>query len=166
MGTVYARPEFTQDTGSGKGKLPDLDAALTLTVSLNADRRRIFHVLTIPEYMETWLCVPDRHKERAIQVTSFPTGFHVRYLDEKGISSALAASFQIYRTAKMQLLWSRICGNVASEPSVVKVRLNGDFERTTLCLTHNGLSSHGDRQWHERLWGQSLAKLSSLFELQ
>ncbi len=48
----------------------------------------------------------------------------------------------------------------------VKIRLDGDFERTTLTLTHRGLHSEEDRHWHAQLWERSLQKLSSLFELQ
>ena len=115
--------------------------------------------------METWLQIPGRHKESAIHVASDPSGFHVQYLDEKGNPTALVGAYQTYRTSKTNILW-RKAGVCESDLSIVKIRLNGDFERTTLSLTHSGLTSAEDRHWHTRLWEHSLEKLSSLFELQ
>jgi hypothetical protein len=166
MGTLYARPEFALDAERGKTQFPGTDSSLSFTVSLNADRRRIFHVLTIPEYMEMWLTVPGRHRDGLVQVTGFPKGFHVRYIDQQGVPTSLAASYQTCRTAKTHFLWRKIGACQETPTSQVKVRLNGDFERTTLCLTHCGLTQEEDRDWHSQLWDKSLRKLSSLFELQ
>jgi len=141
------------------------DASLSFSVSLNADRRRIFQVLTISEYMETWITVPGCHHGSPIKVVSDPLGFHVQYFDEKLGPLALVGSYQTYRTSKTNILWRRT-GDRESTTSFVKVRLNGDFERTTLCLHHSGLDSAEECDWHSQLWALSLQKLSSLFELQ
>ena len=141
------------------------DSAISVSVSLNADRRRVFHVLTIAEYMETWLQVPDRHDEAPIHVTSDHTGFHVRYFDKAGSPAALVGAYQIYRTAKTSFLWRKTCDH-DSVPTMVKIRLDGDFGRTTLNLTHLGITTAQAFEWHAQLWERSLQKLSSLFELQ
>jgi uncharacterized protein YndB with AHSA1/START domain len=141
------------------------DSAISVSVSLNADRRRVFHVLTIAEYMETWLQVPDRHDETPIQVNSDPSGFHVRYLDKTGSPATLVGAYQTYRTAKTSFLW-RKTSDPDSVPTIVKIRLDGDFGRTTLNLTHLGITTAQAFEWHGKLWERSLEKLSSLFELQ
>jgi len=141
------------------------ESALSFTVSLNADRRRVFHVLTISEYMETWLAVPGRHPKSPLHVVSSTDGFHIRYFDEMENPTTLVGAYQTFRTAKTNFLWRRAV-DLDPEPSIVKIRLNGDFERTTLSLTHTGLKSGEDLQWHSQLWEQSLDKLTSLFELQ
>jgi len=140
-------------------------SSLSFSVSVNADRRRIFHVLTIAEYMETWLLVPNRHHESPIHVASDPKGFNVQFLDEKGTPTTLVGSYQTYRTSKTNVLWHKASVR-KSDLSMVKIRLNGDFERTTLSLTHSGLKSAEELHWHWQLWKRSLEKLSSLFELQ
>jgi len=141
------------------------NASLSFSISLNADRRRIFQVLTISEYMETWITVPGRQHDSQIKVVSDPSGFHVHYLDEKLGPSALVGSYQTYRTSKTNILWRRTCDR---EPvtSFIKIRLNGDFERTTLSLRQSGLASIEECEWHSQLWALSLEKLRSLFELQ
>lgn len=166
MTTLFAQPEevlLSAEQRSPQQVNPE--SSLSFTVSLNADRRRIFHILTISEYMETWLQIPGRREESPIHVASDPTGFHVEYLDEKGNWTALVGAYQTYRTAKTNILW-RKAGVCESDLSFVKIRLNGDFERTTLHLTHSGLDCAEDRHWHAQLWGHSLEKLGSLFELQ
>ena len=166
MTTLFAQPNDVLLSAEQKRlKKVTPESSLSFSVSLNADRRRIFHVLTIAEYMETWLLVPNRHHENPIHVVSDPNGFHVQFLDEKGTPTALVGAYQTYRTSKTNILW-RKAGVRKSGLSIVKIRLNGDFERTTLSLTHSGLSSAEDLHWHWQLWKRSLEKLSSLFELQ
>ena len=167
MTTLFAQPdeEVLLSAEQRSPQQVSSESSLSFTVSLNADRRRIFHILTISEYMETWLQIPGRTKESPIHVASDPNGFHVEYLDEKGNWTALVGAYQTYRTNKTNILW-RKAGVRESDLSYVKIRLNGDFERTTLSLTHSGLNSAEDRHWHARLWEHSLEKLSSLFELQ
>ncbi len=166
MSTLFAQPDDKLlSAGHRKPKQEDSETPLSFTVSVNADRRRIFQLLTIAEYMETWLHVPGRHKESPIRVASDPKGFHIEYIDETGNATALVGSYQTCRTSKTNVLWRRK-GACESHPSFVKIRLDGDFERTTLSLTHRGFNSDEDRRWHALLWERSLQKLSSLFELQ
>jgi hypothetical protein len=165
MTTLFAQPEEVLLSAEQRQQQLSPESSLSFTVSVNADRRRIFHVLTISEYMETWLSIPGRHKGSPIHVASDPSGFNVQYFDEKGTPTALVGAYQTYRTSKTNILWCR-AGVRASDPTFVKIRLNGDFERTTLSLTHSGLNSVEDRRWHSQLWEHSLQKLSSLFELQ
>jgi hypothetical protein len=166
MTTLFAQPEeVLLSFEQRKERQFDPDSSLSFTVSLNADRRRILHVLTISEYMETWLQIPERSKESPIHATSDPSGFHVQYLDEKGSPAALVGAFQTCRTSKTNILW-RKAGVRESDLSYVKIRLIGDFERTTLNLTHSGLNSAEEIHWHWQLWKRSLEKLGSIFELQ
>jgi uncharacterized protein YndB with AHSA1/START domain len=166
MTTLFAQPkEVLLSAEQRKLQQVKPESSLSFTVSLNADRRRIFQVLTISEYMETWLLVPGHRKEAPIHVVSDPKGFHVQFLDEKGTPTALVGAYQTYRTSKTNILW-RKAGVRKTDVSFVKIRLNGDFERTTLSLTHSGFKSAEELHWHWQLWKRSLEKLSSLFELQ
>jgi hypothetical protein len=45
---------------------------------------------------------------------------------------------------------------------VVKIRLQGDFGRTTVHLTHVGLSE-SEQSWYSQLWEASLERLAGLF---
>jgi hypothetical protein len=166
MTTLFAQPEEVLLSAEyGRPQRINPEASLSFSVSLNADRRRIFQVITISEYMETWLSVPGCQHDSPIYAVSDPTRFHVRYFDEKAGPSALFGYYQTYRTSKTNILWRRT-GSREPGASFVRIRLNGDFERTTLCLNHSGLNSKEERDWHSQLWAQSLQKLSSLFELQ
>jgi len=166
MTTLFAQPdEILLSAEQKRTQQVKPDSSLSFNVSLNADRRRIFQVLTIAEYMETWLLIPGSQQESSIHVASDPSGFHIQFLDETGNPAALVGAYQTYRTSKTNILW-RKAGVCQSDLSVVKIRLKGDFERTTLSLTHSGLNSTDGLHWHRQLWERSLEKLSSLFELQ
>src|SRR5438874_11926142 len=121
MTTLFAQPEKVLLSAEQIRPQELKPSSLSFTVSLNADRRRIFHVLTISEYMETWLHVPERQKESSIHVVSDPTGFHVQYMDEKGSPTALLGAYQTFRTSKTNILW-RKSGVSQSDPSLVKIR--------------------------------------------
>jgi hypothetical protein len=166
MTTLFAQPEgILLDAENGRPQRINTDASLSFSVSLNADRRRIFQVLTVSEYMETWLSIPQCQPDSRIYVTSDPNAFYVHYCDEKGGPSSLVGFYQTYRTSKTNILWRRV-GVRDSDTSLVRIRLNGDFERTTLRLNHSGLNSDEERDWHSQLWAQSLQRLTLLFELQ
>jgi hypothetical protein len=46
--------------------------------------------------------------------------------------------------------------------SIVKIRLLGDFGRTTVHVTHVGVTT-SNQHWHRGLWESSLKKLGRLF---
>jgi hypothetical protein len=165
MTTLFAPEEILLNAEYESSRRINTNASLSFSVSLNADRRRIFQVLTISEYMETWISIPGCQPDCPVFVTSDPTAFYVRYRDERGAQSALVGLYQTYRTSKTNILWRRT-GVPESDTSLVRIRLNGDFERTTLSLNHSGLNSHEERDWHSQLWARSLQRLTSLFELQ
>jgi hypothetical protein len=166
MTTLFTQPKAVNlSAAPGRPQQFNPESSLFFTISLNADRRRIFQVLTISEYIETWLSIPGCRKESTIHVASDPLGFHIHYLDEKDTPTVLVGAYRTCRTSKTNILWRRI-GDRESDPSFVKIRLNGDFERTTLSLTHSGLNSVEDRHWCWELWKRSLERLGSLFELQ
>lgn len=141
----------------------DPNGALSYSISVNADRGRVFQVLTIAEYMEAWLSVPGQMHGSPVHVTCDAQGFRIRYYDEKGMPTTLVGLYQILRTAKTMFLWSR-SGDSELTASVVKIRLQGDFARTTLCLVHDGFSTDEDRRWHHMFWENSLGKLCRLFQ--
>lgn len=135
---------------------------IAMTISLNADRHRIFQVLTVAEYMETWLTLPDQSPDSQLAVISNESNFRIDCRKQQQVDFSITGWFRTYRRSKLAFTWTKP-GLTESGSSLVLMRLHGDFERTTLCLTHSGLGSGYERLWHLEMWKRSLDKLSSLF---
>ncbi len=134
---------------------------LAISVIMNADRYRLFQALTVPEYMEAWLCLGGDARHQA-SVSRNASGFRIDFRGPPGQEVSIAGTYLVYRRSKLVFTWQMGAGD--GQHSVVLIRLHGEFSRTRLCLYHLGLRSQEDRQWHESMWESSLAALSFLFE--
>jgi uncharacterized protein YndB with AHSA1/START domain len=135
------------------------DAEVTIHRSVNADRSRLFQALTLAEYIEAWFVAPGA-VSGSTSVTMGPDGFVVRYRLLDGGEERFVGSYKVLRRGKVQFAWTNASREASS--SLVRIRLLGDFGRTTVQLTHAGLdeSQHLD---YRMLWEASLDKLASLF---
>lgn len=140
----------------------DHGPSITIATSIRADRYRIFQVLTVAEYIETWLTLPDQSGDWPLIVTSDPNSFRIDWQCRQKVGLSIAGSFRTFRRSKLLFTWTKQ-GMNESGNSLVSIRLHGDFERTKLYLTHSGLGSLVERSWHHEMWNRSLHKLSHLF---
>jgi hypothetical protein len=58
-------------------KRAELDVATS--VEIKAESRRVLHALTIPEYMEAWLQMPDSEKSECSADSRAPNNFHIDF---------------------------------------------------------------------------------------
>ena len=128
--------------------------------SVNADRSRLFQALTLPEYIDAWFVAPGA-APGSTAVAMGPDCFVVSYKLMDGTELRFVGSYKVLRRGKVQFAWSRESFE-ESAPSLVKIRLQGDFERTTVHLTHVGLDE-SELAHYRMLWEASLTKLASLF---
>jgi len=134
--------------------------SISAMTSVNADRNRIYQALTVPEYIEAWLSVPSAIAGRT-GVMAGETSFSIGYWCTQHVQRRIFCSYQVRRRSKLVFTWQHSTPTEATA-SMVKIRLLGDFGRTTVHVTHVGLTL-SDQQWHQSLWALSLLKLSKLF---
>jgi uncharacterized protein YndB with AHSA1/START domain len=134
--------------------------SISVMASVKADRHRIYQALTVPEYIEAWFSVPDAI-EGSTEVFAGADFFSIGYSCRQGERFRILCAYKVCRRGKLLFTWEN---NAPSEAalSMVKIRLVGDFERTTVLVTHVGLALF-DQHWHENLWESSLKKLGRLF---
>lgn len=134
--------------------------AVSAMRSVNAYRSRVFHALTVPEYIETWFCAP-RSIPGSIRVFPREDSFSITYSSAEGERFRVLCSYRVCRRSKLLFSWKH---DTQSETAVslVKIRLCGDFGRTTVRVTHAGLTRFNQR-WHQDLWEASLERLHNLF---
>ena len=135
------------------------EAEITVHRSVNADRSRLFQALTLAEYIDAWFVAPGA-LAGSTSVTMEPDSFVVRYRLLDGREERFVGSYKVLRRGKVQFAWTDAFRETSS--SLVRIRLLGDFGRTTVQLTHAGLDE--SQHLHYRmLWEASLEKLASLF---
>ena len=134
-------------------------AEVVVNRSVNADRNRIFQALTLPEYIDAWFVAPGS-VAGSTAVTMGPDCFLVSYRLLDGGEERFVGSYKVLRRGKVQFAWRRDAFNETS--SLVKIRLQGDFGRTTVHVTHLGLDEP-EQDHYSKLWEASLERLASLF---
>lgn len=146
-------------TGGGRIRAGGWDVAVSAIA--NADRNRILHTLTVPEYVEAWLCLPGDTMP-SVSASRNESGYRIQRSGPCGIEMDISGSYLTLRRAKLLFTWQRHAGEVRPA-SMVLIRLYGEFARTRLCLYHVGLGSAEEQAWHLEMWKGSLDRLSALF---
>ena len=138
----------------------DPPCAFCASVRVRAETRRLFEALVIPEYVETWLRIPDADASWSIMPMQCPRGFVLECASSK--TFRIFATYTTWRRRRLSICW-RLERNRLINESSVTVRLIGDFEWSVLSLCHTGLNSLDEYAWHRRLWTESLERLTRLF---
>jgi len=144
------------------GLIPSGAWHVAISAIANADRSRILQALTVPEYMEAWLCLPGdpKHPTSASRTAN---GYRIQRSGPCGLDVDIAGSYLTFRRTKVLFTWQD--NTCEGRPmSLVLIRLYGEFARTRVCLYHVGLPSAEERAWYLKMWGASLERLSALFK--
>jgi uncharacterized protein YndB with AHSA1/START domain len=139
---------------------------IELRATVNADKRRIFDALTLPEYAETWLRLPCDHTDCHTIASESNGRFRFDHFVAGTIDLSISGSYQVCRRGKMSFTWHKSIalqkpGNFPE--TAVLIRLYGEFSSSTLYLSHSGFFSADEFRWHHDMWQRSLRKLQSLF---
>lgn len=142
-----------------KGRAVNPPYTICMSVRVRAETRRLFQALVVPEYLETWLRIPEGAS--SIAPMEEAKGFILQSSTPKAIR--IEAGCNAWRRRKLSIRW-RVEKNRLVRESNVAMRLTGDFECSVLSLCHTGLGSTEDCAWHRRLWAESLERLTKLFQ--
>jgi uncharacterized protein YndB with AHSA1/START domain len=135
---------------------------IAMTESVNAERHRLFQALTLPEYIEAWMRVPGIRGDQQITVTCTQESYRISCSSSDALEVCIAGVYRVSRRSKMIFTWRKGTASNAP-PSLVTIRLLGDFARTTMRLSHSGLASKAEYLWHRAFWESSMGRLRSLF---
>lgn len=152
-----ARSHVARNSGSGLGWTIDL------SIDVDADGRRIFHALTVPEYLEAWICVPGQAAGSSTIATQEENGFRLEHFSADRLAFKVVGSYLYCHQRKIRLFWRKMRHHAWAE-SLVDFRLRGNFGSSILELRHTALASADEYFWHRTFWLGSLAKLASLLQ--
>jgi hypothetical protein len=162
MDSVLDSPELAISTGDGGS--PDTrktNWTVAISIGVDADTRRIFQALTVPEYLEAWIDVPDRTDGSVVVAAPDENGYRLKHFFPDGATVCITGSYVYCHRRKMRLCWRKTCHQNCTE-SLVDFRLRGNFGSSILELRHFALDSADEFLWHQKLWQGSLGKLASL----
>jgi len=136
--------------------------SLSLDVSIEADVRRLFNALTVPEYMEAWFSIPGERPGCSTLAARTNDDYAIEHSCEGRASITISGTYRKSRRRNVFFTW-RVDGDITVPQTEVEIRLRGDFDRTRLMLRHTGFASRHDHAWHTALWTSSLGNLASLY---
>lgn len=134
---------------------------ISMSTRVHAETRRLFQALVVPEYLETWLRIPDEGVSWSLIPMEPAQGFVLECANPKPFR--IFAGYTTWRRRRLSIRW-RLERNRLIKESSVALRLIGDFEYSVLSLCHTGLGSLEELTWHRRFWTESLESLSRLFQ--
>lgn len=137
------------------------DCAIAMSVNVDADARRIFQALTLPEYLEAWIQMPEHTECSQLVASPDPDGYTLHHYCAGRRALSIKSSYLFCHQRKLRLSWRKICYPFQAD-SVVDFRLRGNFASSILELRHTALGSADELIWHQNLWQRSLGKLASL----
>ena len=137
--------------------------SIHMEFSIRADTRRLFHALTVPEYLEAWLCLPGHHLGCSMAATRIKDDYLLEHYCGASAALSITGSYLVCRRRNVIFSWS-VAGDFCVPETRVDIRLRGDFESSTLILLHSGFASSADYKWHQALWTASMGRLTRLYE--
>jgi uncharacterized protein YndB with AHSA1/START domain len=134
--------------------------SLGISICVNADVRRIFQVFTVPEYLETWMCLPGSDADSYVTASRTGNDYRLDFFRAGCLHSSIAGSYLVCRHRKMLLTWSNIEANHAI--TMVDIRLRGNFGSSILELQQTGFASASEYFSQLAMWRASLERLVRL----
>lgn len=135
---------------------------ISASVRVRAEARRLFQALTVPEYLEAWLRVPEVRGSSVVTPLHQPAGFALDWCNADETRSRILAVYKTCRRRRLMICW-RLERNQLYRESSVTMRLTGDFGCSVVSLFHSGFRTFDDFDWHRKFWNASLERLSKLF---
>jgi uncharacterized protein YndB with AHSA1/START domain len=142
------------------------ERSILCSVTVGADKRRVFDALTLSEYREAWWCVPGSHSDCYSAASATEDAYRLDHFVDGGLEFSIAGAYRVCRRSKIAFTWRRRSAtsiHVSAPETLVTIRLQGAFADTAVALEHSGLFSPTEYRWHTEMWHLSLNKLRSLF---
>jgi uncharacterized protein YndB with AHSA1/START domain len=134
-----------------------------LRTEITADPHRIFHALTLAEYLETWLCFPNANHFGCIEVTQTAKQFaiDVNRLRKASGFIKIRGEHLVREPNEIVFTWVKQCG-ISIPETIVCIKLAPNHRATDLKLSHIGFVDYKERMWHEDMWRASFEKLRQI----
>jgi uncharacterized protein YndB with AHSA1/START domain len=139
------------------------DKNVALSSRICADRSRIFHAVSIPEYIEAWLRFPLEEGLRFVFDPIAEQAFRITLYRAEAPIRSIHANCYIRNSSQIRYTWkTRFATGITN--NVVDIKLLPVSGGCTLALSHSGFQDAADSAWHSKVWQLSLENLCRLME--
>lgn len=162
MATVFASPEPDISVRDRSAHVTvERKLAINLAIDVDAETRRIFQALTVPEYIEAWITFPGQTGDSVIRAVEEGNGYRLDHYSAGRRETSIRSAYLFRHNRKMRMFWEKTQESNC-DASLVDFRLRGNFGSSLLELRHTAIKSCAELDWHTSLWQDSLARLASL----
>jgi uncharacterized protein YndB with AHSA1/START domain len=130
------------------------------SICVHADVRRIFQMLTVAEYLETWMCLPSEDAKSYVSASRSENEYRLDFYTDRRLNASVIGSYLVCRHRKVVFSWRNM--EAASGVSIVDIRLRGNFGSTIVELHHAGLTTAAEYFGQMAMWRASLERLVRL----
>jgi hypothetical protein len=134
---------------------------VTVSVEIEAERRRVLYALTIPEYLETWLQIPAADKLECLSKAKTPNSFHIDLYSLEFGSAKIEVFCLLLNSDRIIYLWKNACVGNKTE-TLVDIRIMSAVGQCIVNVSHSGFGNVEESLWHSRMWRSSLNNLRRL----
>jgi uncharacterized protein YndB with AHSA1/START domain len=140
-------------------KRAELDVAMS--VEIKAESRRVLYALTLPEYMEAWLQMPDWERLECSADPRAPNSFHIDLYSSETSYARIEGFCLLSNPNRIIYRWKNTCAGSTAE-TMVGIHLTSGPGQCIVDLEHRGFCNMEESVWHSRMWHSSLDKLCRL----
>jgi len=136
---------------------------LSASITIEAEVTRILYALSIPEYMESWLQLPEAARVECHAEARTFDRFRIDPFSHDAKLPSIYGSCHLSKPNRITYLWERDSPG-SRDRTMVEIHILGSSRRYVLKLKHRGLMDHCERDWYFDMWDKSLTKLRILME--
>jgi uncharacterized protein YndB with AHSA1/START domain len=144
------------------GRMPEQhDKDVALSFKIEAETSRVFHALSIPEYIEAWLQAPDTADLQFVFNLVAQETFHIDLYRADAFQASVHGSCCVVGANQVRYIWQTTSPAGTTE-TLVDMQLLCASDGCILGLKHSGFKDTVESAWCCRMWHQSMEKLCRL----
>jgi hypothetical protein len=151
---IFSQPQIVATSPTRK------KTGVALSLRIAADLRRVVHALSIPEYMEAWLQVPDPNELLFVFDLVNRESFRISLYRAEGLHASIYGSSRVDAN-RVTYIWKTTSRSHTTE-TLVDMQLAGSSRGCTLRLKHSGFRNRAESVWHSIMWHRSMERLCKI----
>jgi uncharacterized protein YndB with AHSA1/START domain len=160
---IYDLQDIPAETPNIPLRMSRAHSDVRVSMTIQAEWRRILNALAVPEYIDTWMTMPGVERLECRPEQDHSGDFRIDFLIAGAPPKTIFGSCIRTRPDEISYLWEKVLSDSTAR-SLVKMRLRRGPRRCTLHLTHQGLWGQMECEWYSAMWQRSLDKLRALME--
>jgi hypothetical protein len=136
---------------------------IALSFKVQADSGRVLYALSIPEYIEAWLQIPDVSDFRFVFNPDTREAFRVDLYEKESLRACVHGTCRVVGENQVKYIW-KTTSSARTTETLVNMRLKYSSAGCILRLKHSGFNDPAESAWCLKVWHQSLERLCRLMK--